>query len=125
MALPDRDMRGGLKDQVLAGKYVLGALPEDVKAELAERVRKDEQFATIVRRWEDNLAETEMREQRNFASYVDASMDHALRRSDDKLHRSIYGRFAILTALWNSTRFWRMTTLAAILWAAVLLFTAV
>ncbi|MEJ8309914.1 hypothetical protein [Agrobacterium larrymoorei] len=125
MALPDKDMRGGLKDQVLAGKYVLGALPEDVKAELAERVRKDQQFATIVRRWEDNLAETEMREQRTFASYVDASMDHALRRSDDKLHRSIYGRFAILTALWNSTRFWRMTTLAAVLWAAVLLFTAV
>lgn len=125
MALPDKDMRGGLKDQVLAGKYVLGALPEDVKAELAERVRKDQQFATIVRRWEDNLAETEVREQRTFASYVDASMDHALRRSDDKLHLSIYGRFAILTALWNSTRFWRMTTLAAVLWAAVLLFTAV
>ena len=125
MALPDKDMRGGLKDQVLAGKYVLGALPEDVKAELAERVRKDQQFATIVRRWEDNLAETEVREQRTFASYVDASMDHALRRSDDNLHRSIYGRFAILTALWNSTRFWRMTTLAAFLWAAVLLFTAV
>ncbi|MDD1497124.1 hypothetical protein PVA19_01770 [Agrobacterium sp. CNPSo 3708] len=62
MALPDKDMRGGLKDQVLAGKYVLGALPEDVKAELAERVRKDQQFATIVRRWEDNLAETEVRE---------------------------------------------------------------
>ena len=123
MTLPDREKYGGLKDEVLAGKFVLGALPEDVKAELAKRVRKDRQFAVMVRRWQDNLGETEAREKRSFASYMDASMDHALRRPDDKLHRSIYGRFAIFSALWNSTRFWRLMTLAAILWAMVLFVT--
>ena len=123
MTLPDREKYGGLKDEVLAGKYVLGALPEDVKAELAKRVRKDRQFAVMVRRWKENLGEAETHEKRSFASYMDGSMDHAVRRPDDKLHRCIYGRYAIFLALWNSARFWRRTTLAAILWAMVLFFT--
>lgn len=123
MTLPDREKYGGLKDEVLAGKFVLGALPEDVKAELAKRIKKDRQFAVMVRRWQDNLGESDAHEKRSFASYMDASMDHALRRPDDRLHRSIYGRFAIISALWNSTRFWRLMTLAAIVWAMVLFFT--
>ncbi|QCI98910.1 hypothetical protein [Agrobacterium larrymoorei] len=123
MTLPDREKYGGLKDEVLAGKFVLGALPEDVKAELAKRIKKDRQFAAMVRRWQDNLSESDAHEKRSFASYMDASMDHARRRPDDRLHRSIYGRFAIISALWNSTRFWRLMTLAAIVWAMVLFFT--
>ncbi|WP_320201243.1 hypothetical protein RMR16_000300 [Agrobacterium sp. rho-13.3] len=122
MTLPDREKRSGLMDEVLAGEYVLGALPADVKAELAKRIKKDRQFAAMVRRWQENLSDTHTQERRAFSSYVDASMDHALRRSDDKLHRSIYGRFAIVSALWNSARFWRLTTSAALVWAAVVLF---
>ncbi|NTJ41230.1 hypothetical protein G6L28_01270 [Agrobacterium larrymoorei] len=123
MTLPDREKKSGLKDEVLAGEYVLGALPDDVRVELAKRVKRDRQFAAMVRRWQENLGETESRDRRTFASYMDASMDHALRRPDDRLHRSIYGRFSIISSLWNSARFWRLTTLAAILWAMVLLFT--
>ncbi len=122
MTLPDREKRSGLKDEVLAGEYVLGALTADASAELAKRVKTDRQFAAMVRRWQENLADTQRSDHRTFSSYIDASMDHALRRSDDKLHRSIYGRFAIVTGLWNSVRFWRLTTSAALLWAAVLLF---
>ncbi len=122
MTLPDREKRSGLKDEVLAGEYVLGALTADASAELAKRVKTDRQFAAMVRRWQENLADTQRSDHRTFSSYIDASMDHAVRRSDDKLHRSIYGRFAIVTALWNSVRFWRLTTSAALLWAAVLLF---
>ncbi|MES5098166.1 hypothetical protein ABUK73_08035 [Agrobacterium sp. BA1120] len=122
MTLPDREKRSGLKDEVLAGEYVLGALTADASAELAKRVKTDRQFAAMVRRWQENLADTQRSDHRTFSSYIDASMDHAVRRSDDKLHRSIYGRFAIITALWNSVRFWRLTTSAALLWAAVLLF---
>lgn len=122
MTLPDREQRSGLKDQVLAGEYVLGALSADASAELAKRVKTDRQFAAMVRRWQENLADGHASDDRTFASYIDASMDHALRRSDDRLHRSIYGRFAIVSALWNSVRFWRLTTSAALLWAAALLF---
>lgn len=124
MTLPDREKRSGLKDEVLAGEYVLGALSPDASAELAKRLKTDRQFAAMVRRWQENLADGNRSDQRTFSSYVDASMDHALRRSNDRLHRSIYGRFAIVSALWNSVRFWRLTTSAALLWAAVLLFSA-
>lgn len=122
MTLPDREQRSGLKDEVLAGEYVLGALSADASAELAKRVKTDRQFAAMVRRWQENLADGQRRDDRTFASYMDSSMDHAVRRSDDRLHRSIYGRFAIVSALWSSVRFWRLTTSAALLWAAVLLF---
>lgn len=124
MTLPDREQRSGLKDEVLAGEYVLGALSADASAELAKRVKTDRQFAAMVRRWQENLADGQRSDDRTFASYIDASMDHALRRSDDRLHRSIYGRFAIVSALWNSVRFWRLATSAALLWAAALLFAA-
>lgn len=125
MTLPDREKYGGLKDEVLAGKFVLGALPEDLKAQLAKRVRTDRQFAAMVRRWQENIADTDRADQRSFSSYMDTSLNHALRRPDDRLHRSIYGRFAILSALWNSVRFWRLMTATALLWAAALLFSAV
>lgn len=124
MTLPDREQRSGLKDEVLAGEYVLGALSADASAELAKRVKTDRHFAAMVRRWQENLADGQRSDDRTFASYIDASMDHALRRSDDRLHRSIYGRFAIVSALWNSVRFWRLATSAALLWAAALLFAA-
>lgn len=123
MTLPDREKYGGLKDEVLAGKYVLGALPTDVQTQLSRRMKTDRQFAAMVRRWKDNLSENDRHESRTFASYMDASMDHALRRPSDKLHRSIYGRFSIVLALWNSVRFWRLTTFAALFWAGILLFT--
>jgi anti-sigma-K factor RskA len=122
MTLPDREKRSGLKDEVLAGEYVLGALSPEANAALAKRMKTDRQFAAMVRRWQENLGHTVASEQRNFSSYMDASTAHALRRPDDKLHRTPYGRFAILSALWNSVRFWRLTTSAALLWAAVLLF---
>lgn len=125
MTLPDREKRSGLKDEVLAGEYVLGALSADATAQLAKRVKTDRQFAAIVRRWQDNLGHVSTDEKRSFRSYMDASMDHSLRRSDDSLHRSIYGRFSIVSALWNSVRFWRLATSAALLWAAALLFSAV
>ncbi|WP_416408040.1 hypothetical protein [Agrobacterium rosae] len=125
MTLPDREKRSGLKDEVLAGEYVLGALSADATAQLAKRVKTDRQFAAIVRRWQDNLGHVSTDERRSFRSYMDASMDHSLRRADDSLHRSIYGRFSMISALWNSVRFWRLATSAALLWAAALLFSAV
>ena len=51
MTAPDRDKQSGLQDEVLAGEYVLGALPPESMAELAKRVKRDRQFAAMVRRW--------------------------------------------------------------------------
>ena len=56
MTAPDRDKQSVLRDEVLAGEYVLGALPPESMAELAKRVKRDRQFAAMVRRWRDNLA---------------------------------------------------------------------
>lgn len=122
MTSPDREKRSGLKDEVLAGEYVLGALSADVNAELAKRMKTDRQFAAMVRRWQENLGHTTASEHRSFSYYMNASTDRALRRQGDRLNHGIYGRFAILSAVWNSVRFWRLTTSAALLWAAVLLF---
>jgi anti-sigma-K factor RskA len=123
MTLPDREKPSGLRDEVLAGEYVLGALSDEARAALARRIKTDRQFAATVRRWKNGLAENDKRERREFSDYLrDASLDHALRRPHDKLHRSIYGRFSIVLSLWNSARFWRLTTVAAMLWAMVLLF---
>ncbi len=123
MTLPDREKPSGLRDEVLAGEYVLGALSDEARVALARRVKTDRQFAATVRRWRHGLAENDRNERRAFSTYLrDASMDQALRRSHDKLQRRIYGRFSIVSALWNSARFWRLTTVAALLWAMVLLF---
>ncbi len=123
MTLPDREKRCGLQDEVLAGEYVLGALSSDASAELAKRMKTDRQFAATVRRWQENLAEIDRTDRRAFSAYgAGRAVDHGRRRSDIKVHRGIYGRFAIVSALWNSVRFWRLTTSAAVLWAAALLF---
>ncbi|KQO79098.1 hypothetical protein [Rhizobium sp. Leaf262] len=123
MSLPDREKRCGLKDEVLAGEYVLGALTADARAELAKRMKTDRQFAAMVRRWQDNLTDTDRHERRSFSSYVDASKKHERHQTHDRLHQRRYRRFSIVAALWNSVRFWRLATSAALLWAAVLLFT--
>lgn len=123
MTLPDREKRCGLTDEVLAGEYVLGALTADESAELAKRMKTDRQFAATVRRWQDNLADTQRADRRVFSAYAGGqAIDYGRRRSDIRPPRSPYGRFAIVSLLWNSARFWRLTTLAAVLWAAALLF---
>ena len=123
MTLPDREQQGGLKDEVLAGKYVLGALPDNVRAELAKRMKRDRQFAAMVRRWQDNLASAEKHDRQALSAYIDGNVSQSLSRPKDKIRLSVPTRYHIFSAIWNSTRFWRLTTLAACLWTAILLFT--
>ena len=121
MALPNREKRSGFQDEVLAGQYVLRALPDDVMANLAKRVKKDRQFAATVRRWQDNIADTDRRERR-----LAREVGHALKRPQGAGQRDQPGRpslGAVLVAVWKSVRFWRLMTLAALIWAAVLMAT--
>ncbi|NIB56727.1 hypothetical protein [Agrobacterium tumefaciens] len=123
MAVPDRDKQSGLRDEVLAGEYVLGALPPESMAELAKRVKRDRQFAAMVRRWRDNLAETEYRERAGVAALLDRDpLRSGLPFKGQPLRNgSIFA--AMLLEVWNSVRFWWLLALTAMLWTAVLLFT--
>lgn len=123
MTAPDRDKQSGLRDEVLAGKYVLGALPPENMAELAKRVKRDRQFAVIVRRWRENLAETEYREKATVAALLhrDPARAGLPFRSQPLRTGSMFT--AVIAEIWNSVRFWRLLALTATLWTAALLFT--
>ena len=123
MTAPDRDKQSGLRDEVLAGEYVLGALPPESMAELAKRVKRDRQFAAMVRRWRDNLAETEHRENATVAALLerDPSRSGLPFRGQPLRGGSMFA--AMLSEVWHSVRFWRLLALTATLWTAVLLFT--
>ena len=123
MTVPDRDKQSGLRDEVLAGEYVLGALSPESMAELAKRVKRDRQFAAMVRRWRDNLAETEYRERAGVAALLDRDpLRPGLPFKGQPLRGgSIFP--AMFLEIWNSVRFWRLLALTAMLWTAVLLFT--
>jgi len=123
MTAPDRDKQSGLRDEVLAGEYVLGALPPESMAELAKRVKRDRQFAAMVRRWRENLAETEYREKATMAVLLerDTARPGLPFRSQPLRGGRVFA--AMFSEVWNSVRFWRLLALTAMLWTAVLLFT--
>ncbi|EGL67117.1 hypothetical protein AGRO_0458 [Agrobacterium sp. ATCC 31749] len=123
MTAPDRDKQSGLRDEVLAGEYVLGALPPESMAELTKRVKRDRQFAAMVRRWRENLAETEYREKATMAVLLerDPARPGLPFRSQPLRGVSVFA--AMFSEVWNSVRFWRLLALTAMLWTAVLLFT--
>ncbi|AYM61222.1 hypothetical protein G6L68_01560 [Agrobacterium fabrum] len=123
MTAPDRDKQSGLRDEVLAGEYVLGALPPESMAELTKRVKRDRQFAAMVRRWRENLAETEYREKATMAVLLekDPARPGLPFRSQPLRGGSVFA--AMFSEVWNSVRFWRLLALTAMLWTAVLLFT--
>ncbi|CUX27540.1 hypothetical protein [Agrobacterium fabrum] len=123
MTAPDKDKQSGLQDEVLAGKYVLGALPPENMAELARRVKRDRQFAAMVNRWRENLAETDHREKVAVAALLHRSpMSGGLPFRSQPFRAGTI--FSVMVAeVWNSVRFWRLLALTAMLWTAVLLFT--
>jgi anti-sigma-K factor RskA len=123
MTAPDRDKQSGLRDEVLAGEYVLGALPPESMAELTKRVKRDRQFAAMVRRWRENLAETEYREKATMAVLLerDPARPGLPFRSQPLRGGSVFA--GMFSEVWNSVRFWRLLALTAMLWTAVLLFT--
>lgn len=118
MTSPDREKRSGLNDEVLAGEYVLGALSEAANAELAKRVKTDRQFAATVRRWQDNLSQTQHNDRRAFSAYRIHSAGENGRRINRRRPSLVIG---IIASLWGSVRFWRFMAVAALLWLSVLL----
>lgn len=98
MAGTGRETGSGLSDEVLAGEYVLGALPPAAAREVEARLVRDGRFASIVQRWQDNLTETTFNDADNqwhrvapFIGPSPASMRHRARR-----------RRAVSSIMWRS-----------------------
>ncbi len=55
MNTPENKKSDRSRDEVLAGEYVLGLLPEDERRAVEQRIVNDRTFASMVGRWEHNL----------------------------------------------------------------------
>ncbi|MGV1751000.1 hypothetical protein [Agrobacterium sp. CG674] len=120
MTLPDREKRSGLNDEVLAGEYVLGALSEAANTELAKRIKTDRQFAATVRRWQDNLSQTQQNDQRAYSAYGAIAGRDSARRTQRR-HNGLSGILRLFAGLWASVSFWRLLAVASLVWVSFLL----
>lgn len=115
MTTPDQSKSDRSRDEVLAGEYVLGVLGVEDRLQVEERLRRDRTFATIVRRWEDNLSQF--------------NDDYGIELPPEALFAKIEGRLfseppknawaSALGALWNSLALWRGLAVASLGVAAV------
>lgn len=115
MTTPDQSKGDRSRDEVLAGEYVLGVLGVEDRLQVEERLRRDRTFATIVRRWEDNLSQF--------------NDDYGFELPPESLFAKIEGRLfseppksawaLALGALWNSLALWRGLAVAGLAVAAV------
>ncbi len=115
MTTPDQSKGDRSRDEVLAGEYVLGVLGVEDRLQVEERLRTDRTFATIVRRWEDNLSQF--------------NDDYGLELPPEALFAKIEGRLfseppksawtSAFAALWNSLALWRGLAVASVAVSAV------
>lgn len=118
MTTPDQSKGDRSHDEVLAGEYVLGALDAKTRRIVEERMRRDRNFAAIVRRWEENLSAFD-------DEYVQHKPPaHLLKRIETRVHGSPdaarEGRKAALASLWGSLVFWRSVAFAGLCAVAVI-----
>lgn len=115
MTTPDQSKGDRSRDEVLAGEYVLGVLGVEDRLQVEERLRRDRTFATIVRRWEDNLSQF--------------NDDYGIELPPEALFAKIEGRLfseppknawtSALGTLWNSLALWRGLAVASVAVSAV------
>lgn len=104
MTSPDRSKGSRSRDEVLAGEYVLGALPLEERRKVEQRMRSDRTFAEVVGRWEQNLSLFSEEEQDVAPPRVAAVRRE--KRSPAAVSKS--------HLLWNSLAFWRAATFASL-----------
>lgn len=115
MTTPDQSKGDRSRDEVLAGEYVLGVLGADARLKVEARIRRDRQFAAIVHRWEENLAE--------FSDEygVELPPPEAFSVIESRLFGEVpSGNRSGIGSLWNSLAVWRALTLASVLAAVTL-----
>lgn len=120
MSMPDSNKQSGMKDEILAGEYVLGALPPDVHEQLTLRIKQDRSFALMVSRWQANLQQVAFEEQASHTAYAGRlqAQSNAIASMQPRYGSS--NARPMLAALWNSAGFWRVVAFGAMSFAIVL-----
>ncbi|MDO1580849.1 anti-sigma factor [Rhizobium oryzicola] len=110
MTTPGQSEGDRARDEVLAGEYVLGVLSAPKRVEVEERIRRDRQFALIVRRWEQNLSSL------NEEYEIVAPPSLVLPLIEARLFGEAQSRTSrpLAQQLWTSLALWRGVALASI-----------
>lgn len=109
MANSAGDKSQRLSDEILAGEYVLGALPIQQQKALDARMKRDHQFAATVTRWRQNITRLEIEERDNKWEVYDRIYDGPDAWSiQDQTHARRF--FGAALRLWQSVIFWRTAT---------------
>lgn len=120
MTMPDSNKQSGMKDEILAGEYVLGALSPDLHEQMTLRIRQDRSFALMVTRWQANLQQVAFEEQASHSVYAGRLQSQSpTMAAMQARHHATYRR-PLLSALWSSAGFWRVVAFGAILYAIAL-----
>jgi anti-sigma-K factor RskA len=110
MTSGDQSQGGRAQDEILAGEYVLGVLPQEARRRVEQRMARDKAFARIVHRWRSELASFKDDED----VFVNAPL--ALGSIERRLMGMAYDVPPTRTlnpGLWHSVRAWRWTSLGA------------
>lgn len=109
MSKPEQSEGDRSRDQLLAGEYVLGVLPEADRRKVEARMVKDRAFAAMVANWQENLAgfDTDYEEQ--------APPSRTYSRIEARLFPASTFQQQLLSAggWWNSLALWRGLAIAS------------
>lgn len=111
MTTPDKSKGDRSHDEVLAGEYVVGVLDANARRAVEERMRRDRNFAAIVRRWEENLSQFDD----DYAAQTPPP--HLFSKIEGRLHGAEgreAGRAGLWSFLWSSVAVWRSLTAASV-----------
>ncbi len=113
MNTPENKRSERSRDEVLAGEYVLGVLPAKARQEVELRLANDKTFASMVDRWESNLAEFN-------DGFGPELVPSPKVLADIERELFAFDQVRARPSLWNSVTLWRGLTLISL--AAALLF---
>ncbi len=95
-------------DNALAGEYVLGVLPADMRREVEQRLAVDPDFAALVGSWQSDLSSLDQ-------AYTPETPPRGVKaRIEAQLFAGVPGATQPAGGLWASLAFWRGLTTAAI-----------
>ncbi len=118
MTVPRQSREDRSADQLLAGKYVLGLLSEEIRRDCEIRLRRDPSFARMVMQWSDNMGDH--RNGRMFGGNRRAPAP--LRPGENLTDGRRPARLVVVAwQIWTSAQFWRTTSVLLFFLALTLL----
>lgn len=110
MTSGDQSQGGRAQDEILAGEYVLGMLPQDARRRVEQRMARDKAFARMVHRWRSELAT--FRDDEDVFVGAPLELSQIERRLIGATH-SVSPAQERRRGIWHSVRFWRFSSFAA------------